>query len=99
MSLPIIIRPDAQRDIQEAHGWYGHVQDRHGRTFVEALDDAFSRISEHPEALQVIHRQARRYVLDRFPYLIIYVVTTTAIEVIAVAHGSRHPRIWRRRLP
>src|SRR5690349_6736844 len=99
MSLPIIVRQDAQADITQAHTWYGGVRDRNGNTFVDAMNHAFAVISENPDAFQVVHRNARRYVVDRFPYVVIYFVTATAVGILAVAHGSRHPRIWRKRVP
>ena len=98
MSRPIVIRPDAQDDIREAGAWYGDVRDRNGKTFIDALDDAFDLISEHPEAFQMVYRSARRYVLKRFPYNLIYVVTENAVEVIALVHGSRRPKVWKRRV-
>jgi plasmid stabilization system protein ParE len=36
-------------------------------------------------------------VMGRFPFCIYFVVDQTTIVVIAVIHGSRHPRRWRGR--
>lgn len=40
----------------------------------------------------------RRYLLKRFPYLLVYRVVDERIEIIAVAHGRRRPGFWRHRL-
>jgi plasmid stabilization system protein ParE len=36
--------------------------------------------------------------VKRFPYVVYYRVHPDRIEVIAVLHGSRHPRTWRGRI-
>jgi toxin ParE1/3/4 len=40
----------------------------------------------------------RRYVLRRFPYVLVYLVEPGEIVVLAVAHTHRRPGYWRRRL-
>ena len=40
---------------------------------------------------------ARRYVLRRYPFSIVYRVAGELIEVIAVAHQRRKPYYWRDR--
>lgn len=40
----------------------------------------------------------RRFVLHRFPYVIVYLVDPGEIVVLAVAHTRRRPGYWRRRL-
>jgi hypothetical protein len=39
----------------------------------------------------------RRYVMCRFPFLVVYRVVGSEIEVIAVAHARRRPGYWRSR--
>ena len=40
----------------------------------------------------------RRVKLRRFPYLIYYRLSSDLIEVIAVFHGSRDPKLWQERV-
>ena len=40
----------------------------------------------------------RRYLMRRFPYLVVYRATPDKLQVIAVAHGKRKPGYWRNRL-
>jgi plasmid stabilization system protein ParE len=42
-------------------------------------------------------RGERRFVLDRFPYTILYRVREDEVFVTAIAHQSRRPGYWRRR--
>ena len=43
-------------------------------------------------------RGARKYLLERFPYVVIYrPVGDDEVEVVAVAHHKRRPRYWTER--
>jgi hypothetical protein len=39
----------------------------------------------------------RRFVLHRFPCIVVYVVTDSEIQITAVVYGGREPGYWRRR--
>lgn len=39
----------------------------------------------------------RRGVVDRFRYVIVFEERADAIEVVAIAHGSRGPEYWKKR--
>lgn len=39
----------------------------------------------------------RRYVMRRFPFLVVYRVLDEKVQVIAVAHGRRRPEYWKPR--
>ena len=98
MSFPFTIRPDAERDLAEARDWYEAHRDGLGKEFLLAVEDVFGRIRESPESYAVVYRGVRWARLRRFPYLVYYRVRDGGVEVLAVLHGSRHPRAWRSRL-
>jgi plasmid stabilization system protein ParE len=97
MSLPVIIRPEAEQDLEEARNWYEGQRTGLGGEFVGAVDDVLGRIGDFPELYPAEYRGVRRAVLSRFPYVVYYRTTDSAVEVLAVLHGSRHPRTWRSR--
>ena len=60
-------------------------------------------IAESPQVFSLVpgvpaHLGARRCVLKKFPYLLIFLELPQAISVVAVAHGARRPGYWRSRL-
>ena len=57
----------------------------------------FEAISERPALYPMVHRQTRRALMHRFPFGIYYRVETALLVVVAVMHGSRHPRRWQSR--
>lgn len=98
VSLPLIVREAAHEDIREAFGWYENQSPGLGAEFLRCLDACLSLLGRQPEIFLEIHRRSRMALVRRFPYLVIYGVTPDFISVIAVMHGSRHPRRWRGRL-
>jgi plasmid stabilization system protein ParE len=66
--------------------------------FVDELDRAIERIGDHPRQFPGYAFGARRMLLRRFPYLVIFRETAGGVEVIAVAHGRRRPGYWRDRV-
>ena len=57
----------------------------------------FDRIEQNPELYAAAFRSVRRAKLQRFPYVVYYRILADRIEVIAVLHGGRDPRVWRSR--
>jgi len=98
MTLAADFRPEAEADVLEARRWYEHQQPGLGDVFTDMLVEIVGRIESMPRMYPVAHRDVRRGKLRTFPYLIYYRVLPDRIEVIAVLHGSRDPRIWRKRI-
>lgn len=97
MSLPIVLRPEAQDDLLEARDWYDQQRAGLGNAFAAAVEQTLARIESMPELYGVALKDVRRGPLRRFPYVVYYRVLADRIEVIAVLHGSRNPRIWQNR--
>jgi plasmid stabilization system protein ParE len=98
MTLAADFRPEAATDVLEARRWHEQRQSGLGDAFSDSLDEIVGRIESMPRMYPVAHRDVRRGKLRTFPYLIYYRVLPERIEVIAVLHGSRDPRIWRERI-
>jgi len=97
MTHPLIVRPEAEQDIDEGHDWYEKQRIGLGADFLTAIDLVFHRIRETPELYAPEYRTVRRVGLGRFPYVVYYRIIGESVEVIAVQHGSRNPRQWRSR--
>jgi plasmid stabilization system protein ParE len=98
MSLPIALRPEAEQDLAEARDWYEARLAGLGIDFLLAADEFFQRIAMFPEIYAIVVKNVRCGKLRRFPYLVYYRALADKIEVLAVWHGSRHPRVWRARI-
>ena len=94
---PYSIQSEATLDLRLAARWYEQRQRGLGAQFVLAVDDAIATIVAAPQRWPVF-AGARRYILRRFPFSVIYRVVDERIQVVAVAHHSRRPTYWGRRL-
>ena len=98
MSLPVIVRDEAEADIAEAAIWYERRSVGLGAEFVRSIDACLSLISRQPEIFPVVYRHARMGLPRKFPYLVIYRVFPDFVSIVAVMHGNRHPRRWKSRI-
>jgi len=95
---PLIVRPEAERDIAEAVDWYEAKKPGLGIDFATAIEDAFSAIQQHPRAFVIVHREVRRVLVKKFPYGIYYIVGEKRISILACFHAKRASTGWKRRL-
>jgi toxin ParE1/3/4 len=98
MSLPLVLRPEAQTDLLAARDWYEQQRSGLGDTFADAVEQMFDRIESMPELYELALANVRRGKLRRFPFVAFYQVLADRIEVIAVLHSSRDPRVWQDRI-
>ena len=92
MSLPLVFRPIARLELDEAMGWYEKQKAGLGIELKEAVDQMLVRIAESPERFHPVRGEVRRALLRRFPYAIHFLPEPHAIVVLAVFHTKRDPR-------
>lgn len=98
MTRRLIVRPSAEQDLIEARDWYDTQKPSLGDEFLAAVDERFEYIREFPEAYAVEYKGMRSAGLRRFPYIVYYrIITPADLEVLAVLHAGRNPRVWRSR--
>jgi plasmid stabilization system protein ParE len=91
-------RREALTDLREAATWYDEQKPGLGDTFLEVLEDSLDRIEGNPLLYPRVRGELRRAPLGRpFPHLIFYLPKGEILEVVAVFHPARNPRIWQRR--
>jgi len=93
----LIVRPLAQRDIEQAMGWYEEQALGLGREFLDAVDRRIAEVRAMPQRFPQVTPRLRRAMLERFPYAIFFTLTGETIQVVACMHGRRHPARWQRR--
>lgn len=98
MRLPVTIRPEAEKDIEEAANWYEQRREGLGDAFLDEIQNVLVAISERPAAYAVLHRGVRRALIKRFPFGVFYRLEDDGLVVFAVMHGRRHPRRWMERV-
>jgi plasmid stabilization system protein ParE len=91
------LHPEAIAEAKAAYEWYAERNPAAANAFISELDDAISQIQTSPERWPMHLQDTRKFLFRRFPYGIIYRITESAIQVIAVAHGRRRPGYWKSR--
>jgi plasmid stabilization system protein ParE len=91
MSLPVIFRPLARVELNEAAAWYKGRKKGLDVEFKEVVEEMLARIAATPLRFHPVRGEIRRGLLRRFPYAIYFVPEPSAIIVLAVFHTRRDP--------
>ena len=94
----IQIHPEALAEADAAVDWYLARSERAATRFLTKLREAIAVLATQPSRFPVFAHQTRRVLLHRFPYIVVFRETSTALQVIAIAHGRRKPGYWRDRI-
>jgi toxin ParE1/3/4 len=97
VSLPVVLRPEASRDAEEARDHFEALRPGLGQAFLHRVKEALARVGAMPEMYGVVWRNARAARLRQFTYVAYYRVHDDRVEVLAVMHGSRDPSAWQQR--
>ncbi len=93
-----VLHPEAAEDLREAAGFYREeAGEGVSRSFLAEVEGSIERLLEHPGLGPRWRHGKRRLVLRRFPYSLLYAVTSEEIRIFAVAHHSRRQTYWRGR--
>jgi plasmid stabilization system protein ParE len=98
MTRRIVFRPETETELAEAVEWYETRGGGLGAEFLRSLDAVLAHVQRDPAHYPIIFGEARRAVLRRFPYNLIYVERGDEILIAACVHGRRDPRRWQKRI-
>lgn len=100
MSLPIIFKPSALAEFEEAVTWYEAQRPGLGEEFKLEVKTTLTRALDNPGLFPRVRGRAQRIRLRRFKkYAIYFAIKDDTFAVLAVFHGSRNPAELHRRLP
>jgi len=98
MSLPVILRPAADADIQATHDELEPSQAGLGDRFIARVREVLERIEAMPEMYGLVWQDVRAARLRKFRHVVYYVVFADRVEVLAVLHGARDASAWQSRV-
>ena len=90
--------PEAELEVIEAAARYESAVPDLGERFGDEVERVIELLLERPELGARVVGEIRHFVLQRFPFSVIYVVISELLYILAVAHGSRGPVYWLSRL-
>jgi plasmid stabilization system protein ParE len=102
MSRKLQLSAEARRELHEAAAWYESRSLGLGRELLSDARDYFRRVEANPalgSLVESVHKAvgARRVLLKRFPYAIVYIQLEAHVRVLAFAHLRRRPGYWKNR--
>jgi toxin ParE1/3/4 len=89
------VHPEARREFNDAIDYYERESPGLGLIFTNEVDTGFARIRHYPDAAPLVAKRARRLVLAKFPFSLIYETRVDCLMVLAVAHHRKRPYYWR----
>lgn len=95
--IPYSFHPEAESELAEAVSFYELRLSGLGIALAVEVERIISLLRDHTEAGSPYGPGCRSLMLSRFPYRLVYRMTTAGLLVVAVAHLHRRPGYWRRR--
>ncbi len=96
--MRIAFRPEARAEALEAKAWYESKSRGLGLEFARAIDAALAAAFRNPSAFAKVEGECRRVVLRKFPYSLVYLVSSSEFLVVSVLHHRREPRSFASRV-
>jgi toxin ParE1/3/4 len=97
MTLKVVFRVAARRELLEAAQWYEARRPGLGREFLVEIERAVNAAAEQPLRFPRTHREIRCVRVRRFPYSVFFLPEPHRVVVLAVFHARRNPLVWQRR--
>ena len=98
MNIPVIIRPAAELDLQDAFNRSDGIEPGLGLRLLLNVDRIVATLESLPFVFPLTYRNVRRAIVPHSPYLLFHVTFPTRVVVIACFSGHRDPRWIRRSL-
>ena len=96
--INVTIIDEAKVELFNAVRYYEDNSKGLGLDFQNEIQSSVEIIRRFPECCALRRDETRRYLISRFPYLIIYLYHKNHIWIIAFAHCKRKPEYWTNRI-
>lgn len=93
--MRLIVLAAAQEQLRESVGFYGNIRGALGAAFLKEVKRGYAQLRREPLIGSPIGIGERKYVLQGYPYNLIYRIEQDTVIIIAVAHHSREYGFWR----
>ncbi len=94
----LIINSFAEQDMEDACMWYNLKKKRLCNEFIEELDTVFIRIVNNPFQFPLFEKKIRKAIINQFPYSVFFYIEKEIVNVFAVFHTHRNPKVWKKRI-
>ena len=95
--IPYQFHSEAEDELAESAVFYESRVRGLGKTFSSEVQRTINLVRNYPELGSSLGSKARRVLVRRFPYNVIYRHESGQIFILAVAHQRRRPGYWKER--
>ncbi len=95
---PVEYHPFALEELIQTAEYYESKVYGLGQRFLDEIEFCVADISESPERWPYFLLNTRRRLLDRFPYMLVYLDESDRIYILATMHQKRRPGYWKKRM-
>jgi toxin ParE1/3/4 len=88
MLLKIEVSAPCEIDLDTAYRWYESQRALLGTEFLQDFGQRLQILAKNPQIGTISYQQVRKFVLQRFPYVLYYLATESKLTVIACLHGG-----------
>lgn len=92
----ISIDQDALKDIQSATDWYNDQLEGLGARFQKQVKTQINSLKNNPTVYALRYGNVRCMLIKKFPFLVHFTIDEgkKTVEIYALFHTSRNPKIW-----
>ena len=98
MNRKLSIDPEVLARARAAASYHESKRPGHGPEFREAFDDLLGNILCYPEMYERWKRRYRRAFKERFSFVVIYRVTSNAVQIVGLFRQETDPAAMKRRI-
>ncbi|MDF1867528.1 MAG: type II toxin-antitoxin system RelE/ParE family toxin [Saprospiraceae bacterium] len=93
----VIIQPEAEADLDDAFEYLEAQKPTLGFDLLAEVVTILEILEGNPFIFQKVHGEMRRAVTRRFGYNVIFLIKQKEVFILAIMHGSRNPKRWKKR--
>jgi plasmid stabilization system protein ParE len=90
--------PDAREEFRSSTRWYRTQNPLVSSEFRLAVSGGIRLIAQAPQRWPKYIYGTRRFVMQRFPFSVVYLDDPELVTIVAIAHSKRKPGYWKDRL-
>ena len=96
--MQVRLAEPARLELLDARAWYDAQQPGLGARFAAEIGASARRIARMPLLYAIETGEVRKCPVNRFPYVLRYVMRDDTVVIVAVSHQHRAPDYWIDRL-
>lgn len=98
MPFSIELLDEAEVDFDISYEFYYEYSPKVADIFFQQINLGLEDIKQNPKSFPIAHKEVRKYLVKKFPFLIYYRIVESIIQVIAIFHSSRTSEIWNQQI-